>query len=139
MPQDSSRFRSPSPQERRHIPPGKRPRRAATPSLWQELDTPAVAAANDRNDRPPYGRDMAGNTREGVELQHRKRFTTKLFVLGFAVAAVAAPSAQARPDPGDGKKIVSSRDRPSPIRRVATAKANFYFGSLYHAHCGEGA
>jgi hypothetical protein len=77
---------------------------------------------------------MAGNTREGVEMQHRKRLTTKLFVLGFAVAAVAAPSAQARPDPGDGAKIVSSRDRPSPIRRVASSKASFDFGAWYQRH-----
>jgi len=32
-------------------------------------------------------------------MRHKKRFTIKLLALGFAVAAIAAPSAQARPDP----------------------------------------
>ena len=32
-------------------------------------------------------------------MRHKKRFSIKLVALGFAVAAIAAPSAQARPDP----------------------------------------
>ena len=67
-------------------------------------------------------------------MQHRKRFTIKLIALGFALAAVAAPSAQARLDPGDGTKIVSSRDRPSPIHRVSSSKASFDFGAWYRRH-----
>src|ERR671910_2837266 len=115
-------------------PPGARPRRAATPSLYQELDTPAVAAANDRNARPPYGRVMAGNAREGVEMQRRKWFTIKLIALGLVVAAMAAPSAQARLDPGEGTKIVSSRDRTPPIRRVSSSQASLDFGAWYRRH-----
>lgn len=32
-------------------------------------------------------------------MRHEKRFGIKLVAFGFAVAAIAAPSAQARPDP----------------------------------------
>ena len=32
-------------------------------------------------------------------MRHKKRFSIKLVALGFAVAAIAAPSAQARLDP----------------------------------------
>ncbi len=32
-------------------------------------------------------------------MSHKKRFSIKLVALGFGVAAIAAPSAQARPDP----------------------------------------
>jgi uncharacterized lipoprotein YbaY len=32
-------------------------------------------------------------------MRFKKRFSIKLVALGFAVAAIAAPSAQARPDP----------------------------------------
>lgn len=32
-------------------------------------------------------------------MRHKKRFSVKLVALGFAVAAVAAPSVQAMPDP----------------------------------------
>ena len=68
-------------------------------------------------------------------MQGRKRFTIKLIVLGLVVAAVAAPSAQARLDPGgDGTKIVSSRYHPPPIRRVSSSKASFDFGAWYRRH-----
>jgi hypothetical protein len=68
-------------------------------------------------------------------MQRRKRFTIKLIALGFAVAAIAAPSAQARLDPGpDGTKIVSSRDRPRPTQRVSSPQASFDFGAWYRHH-----
>jgi hypothetical protein len=68
-------------------------------------------------------------------MQRRKRFTIKLIALGFAAAAIAAPSAQARFDPGpDGTKIVSSRDRPRPIQRVSSPQASFDFGAWYRRH-----
>jgi hypothetical protein len=57
---------------------------------------------------------MAGGTKEETEMKRRKRFTIKLVALGFAVAALAAPSAQAYLDPsGTGRtQIVTPQDRP---------------------------
>jgi hypothetical protein len=47
-------------------------------------------------------------------MKRRKRFTIKLVALGFAVTALAAPTAQARLDQGSGSatKVVSPDDRP---------------------------
>lgn len=68
-------------------------------------------------------------------MQRRKRLTIKLIALGFAVAAMAAPSAQARLDPGGGgTNIVSSNDRPRPIPRVSSSKASLDFGAWYRRH-----
>ena len=67
-------------------------------------------------------------------MQRRKRLTIKLIALGFAVAAMAAPSAQARLDPGEGTKIVSSNDRPRPIPRVSSSQASLDFGAWYRRH-----
>src|SRR4029453_5883098 len=95
--------------------------------LCQEFVTPGVAAANDRNDRPPYGRGTAGSTREGGEMQRRIRFTIKLIGLGFAVAAMAGPTAQARLDPGDpvgGTNTIRPADRPP---RAPPPEASFAF------------
>jgi hypothetical protein len=72
---------------------------------------------------------MAGNTSEGVEMQRRKRLTIKLVALGFAVAAMAAPTAQARLDPGDG----SGGTKFVP-HRVSSPKASFDFGAWYRRH-----
>jgi hypothetical protein len=72
---------------------------------------------------------MAGNTREGVEMRRWKRFTIKLVALGFVVAAMGAPTAQARLDPGDGSggtKIVP--------HRVSSPKASFDFGAWSRRH-----
>jgi O-antigen ligase len=57
---------------------------------------------------------MAGGTKEGTEMKRKKRFTIKLVALGFAIAALAAPSAQAYLDPsGTGRtQIVTPQDRP---------------------------
>ena len=102
--------------------------------LCQELATPGVAATNERNDRPLYGRDMAGSMREGAEMQRRMRFTIKLIALGCAVAAMAAPSAQARLDPGEGvggTNIVSSANRP---HGVSSSKSSFDFGAWSRRH-----
>ncbi|MGH3081091.1 MAG: hypothetical protein ACRDNH_08160 [Gaiellaceae bacterium] len=71
-------------------------------------------------------------------MERRKRFTIKLIALGFAVAAMAAPSAQARLDPGDGTNngtnIVTSQDRPRAIPRVSPSRASFDFGAWYRRH-----
>lgn len=47
-------------------------------------------------------------------MKRRKRFTIKLVALGFAVTALAAPTAQARLDQSSGSatKVVSPDDRP---------------------------
>jgi hypothetical protein len=77
------------------------------------------------------------NTGEGVEMQRRTRFTIKLIALGFAAAAIAAPTAQARLDPGDGvgrTKIVSSNERPRAIQRVTSPQAGFDFGAWVRRH-----
>jgi hypothetical protein len=43
---------------------------------------------------------MAVTTKEGTDMTRRKRFTIRLVALGFAVAALSAPTAQAIPDEG---------------------------------------
>jgi hypothetical protein len=59
--------------------------------------------ANDTEIEPPYRRDMeARTTEEGTEMKRRKRFTIRLVALGFAVAALSAPAAQAKLDEGLG-------------------------------------
>jgi len=57
---------------------------------------------------------MAGGTKEGTEMKRKKRFTIKLVALGFAITALASPSAQAYLDPsGTGRtQIVTPQDRP---------------------------
>jgi hypothetical protein len=57
---------------------------------------------------------MAQMHEGGTEMKRRKRFTIKLVALGFAVTALAAPTAQARLDQGSGSgtKVVSPDDRP---------------------------
>ena len=67
-------------------------------------------------------------------MQRRMRFTIKLIALGFAVAAMAGPTAQARLDPGDpvgGTNTIRPADRP---HRASSPKASFDFGTWYQRH-----
>jgi hypothetical protein len=63
---------------------------------------------------------MAASTEEGTTMRRRKRFTIRMVALGFAVAAMAAPAAQAIPEGvhgsemralhSDGSQVVVSPD-----------------------------
>lgn len=70
-------------------------------------------------------------------MQPKKRFMIKLIAFGFAIAAMAAPTAEARPDPGDGvavATIVRPADHPRSVRRASRPQAVFEFGAWYRRH-----
>ena len=69
-------------------------------------------------------------------MRRKKRLTLKLIAVGFAAAAVAAPSAQAKPDPGDNftRPGTVSADNPRPAHRATPSRANFDFGAWYRRH-----
>jgi hypothetical protein len=48
---------------------------------------------------------MAASTEEVTEMRRKKRFTIKMVALGFAVAALAAPAAQAIPEGAQGSDM----------------------------------
>jgi hypothetical protein len=72
--------------------------------LCHEFDTSSVERTNDSRDGEPYRRFMASTRRE-EEMKRRKRFAIRLVALGFAVTALAAPTAQAGPDGITGPEL----------------------------------
>jgi hypothetical protein len=59
---------------------------------------------------------MAASTEEETEMRRKKRFTIKMVALGFAVAAVAAPTAQAIPEGVEGSDMrVLHGDSAQPV------------------------
>ena len=69
---------------------------ARTARLCSHFDTQSVLRLTDTPVRQAYGQDMHTQP-EGGTMRHKNRFS--FVALGLAVAAIAAPSAQARPDP----------------------------------------
>ena len=65
--------------------------------VCNHFDTQSVLRLTDTRVRQAYGQNM--HTPKGGAMRHKRRFSIKLVALGFAIAALAAPSAQARPDP----------------------------------------
>jgi hypothetical protein len=59
---------------------------------------------------------MAANTEEATAMKRKKRFTIKMVALGFAVAAMTAPAAQAIPEGVHGSELRALQSGgPEPI------------------------
>jgi hypothetical protein len=66
--------------------------------VCKHFDTRFVLGLTDTPERQAYGQDMHSDSKGGT-MRHKKQLSIKLVALGFAVTAIAAPSAQAMPDP----------------------------------------